>query len=872
MTQEPTIATPLLPTRAMGGSEANANANSIASQIQSRIVQPAKRYHDTHKYQSFEVDMTMANTVLGDIRKNEIGLILPNNNRPAIEMMSLDSVLYGNVQNNDLNLYDLASAQLVVETYYAQQLQKQHQHFSANRISYLNLPGLKFSVYNAPMSADGSWDVNYFARHRKTNLPMLGSGFSDNFSTLETALHYFKASGTYYAEWFGYVYPPQSGRYRFKSTGASRMYVWLENDALTHYSMDNALPSSDTYDDVYLTKGTFYPIRIHFGFNATENLPGDFLTILFNGQVLDTGANGQGLFHFLTENTLRKAPYEPIQIHYSLIEEDPKTARAVTTPSADTPKRFHVYMTQFKLANNYTYNEKLRGARSYENIEMSSVILAQMNTTSSTATDPPILLVDANGGVVFKNTANQVKLGALPSNINLAKAVFKLDAGDLFVTVDQTNVWSLLNDSNIGNKDLIRSNYSQCVMSQLWSNRYISAFNNGVVASQTKQLKEGDNPLYSADGKVMLSIVNGALTLSTKSVQSGSGNGEPFLTSDVSNRNKYFLLSTNSDMKLGMTMVADTSSQKLQYIPMGGNLLSYTDTYTPSSGNYSYPPNVTRENARYRHILNMDQPACEYECNHDPKCSHYYNYTTAEDMKHCIVDKNNDAPLYLPENPNLGVKRATDGKNNAFLYQRKKQINTKCMINTYDVNYQTTIQSDGYLTYDKYSVDLTPYDPSSNREGPCGDPEIANSLSIFNTGKTLKPGHEGFAAGYNPTPCQSLSGPDCMNDIQNNIHAINEASRQREDNNAEIKKKYNDMTNTLFTQFVPKYNQINGNKEYDAIGPDGRLANDNKSRRFLLNGMIEDVKDTMIQQNTYYILANMCVATLLIAFFAFAPE
>ena len=78
--------------------------------------------------------------------------------------------------------------------------------------------------------------------------------------------------------------------------------------------------------------------------------------------------------------------------------------------------------------------------------------------------------------------------------------------------------------------------------------------------------------------------------------------------------------------------------------------------------------------------------------------------------------------------------------------------------------------------------------------------------------------------------------------------------------------------NWIHTKFEKQYNKIHGNPIYDAIDNDGKLANAEKSRHSLLNGMIEDVKDTMIRENTYYIMANIFTAIFLVGLFAFVPD
>ena len=839
--------------------------SGISSQVKANIISPAQQYNDTHKYQSFELDITSAPNILGNYRKNEIGFIVPIHGQPPIDMALFDH-----------NLYDFPTAQLAVETYYAQQLQRQHQYFQANKLKYLALPGLGFQVYTVPMMST-TWDANYFAKALKSGFTPVTLGNSDQFASLTKALSGYNTAGLntqFFVEWFGYFYPPQTGRYGFTTQTGQTAYLWVGDVALTNYTLDNAVQTGNVLDQITMVQGTYYPIRIQYGSavgkEATNALG---LTITFNGAALTGEAShGQGLLFALAENTSRRAPYEPIQIHYALTQ---------TSQDAAATNLYNLYVSPFNILNNYIYNQRVRGAKSNSNLLYSSVVLLSCSTN-----DPASLAIRRNGDVVLQNatsSATLVNVGTVSADTYL-----ELRAGNLYAVnpPSTSSHWDLLSDPKFSqaSKTVMQDNYAAASVNTTWSNRYIAAYNQGNVGSRLPVGASLDvsNALYSSDGMSVLYIQGNELVFLTSREPERTRQ----YTSATDAPRTFYLLSANGDLKLGSTMLVDTSAATLQYVPMGGNVLQYGTDFVAYSGQYSFPPNLTvADNSPNMYVKydNMDQTECQTTCVQHPKCSHYYSYQTSDGVAHCVVDTNNDAPRYLPNNPAMGIQAAQGNKGGSTLHKRRKQINSTCKINVYEANYQTMDTEDEYLSYGSYTINYNPYDPAPDQEGPCGIPSIANSIHMFQYGSPTAPpaatpaatkaAKEGFVPGYNPTPCQSLSGPQCIQDIQNNIAVVNAAYQANQATNAEVNEKYNQLTDVIYNQFAPKYNKINGNPQYDAIDLDGRLSGtDQVSRTSLLNGMIEDVKDTMMRQNTYYILTNICAASLLVAFFALVPE
>lgn len=861
-------------------------SSGISAQIQSRIIDPAKIYNDTHKYQSFETDMMTASKILGDYRKYEIGLVSPVNGKP-VEMIKLDD-----------NLYDIRSAQFAVETYYTQQLQRQYQHFQTNRSKYHLQPGLKFTLYTSPMIVDNieaggaasvyridhfsgvPWDYDYFSKQIGQKTSPVATGYSDDFSGLSIALNSFDTTTLnkkFYVEWFGYFTPSETGLYGFSiSTSNGGVYVmnaeplemamiWVGDVALVNYNIDNSL-TGNTLDKLMMTKDNIYPIRIQYGSGNMNSANQLTMDITLNGQPLKDGANGTGRLISLMENTSYKTPYEPIQVHYALVN----TSVAAENMANDETTLYHLYITKFDVLNNYRFNQQLRLAKTNSDYNYRQVGLLNIDNTDSVCT----FSFQPNGELVLKNqNGRSVTLTTLAANTMGDDVFLEVRGGNIYVMKGTTELWNMMRDTQFSQsiQSFIRQNYSEAIVNPTWTGRYNIAFNQNNHASQmgANEMLDGTNALYSSDGKTVLYVREHGLYLVTSHYQLG----QRFHTTATEKINKkYYLLSANGDTKLGSQMLVNQTTKELQFVPMGGNILNYLDEFVTYTGDYSFPPNVTNRAKNYVQRDKITPEECQRNCIQNPKCGHFYTYETGEGDTHCIINTNNETPLYLPNNPPMNVKPfATNANTNSepTLHKRKKTIRSQCKMDVYDVTYNsanTPVTADMYRSYDNYSMNYNPYNPVPEQEGPCGEADIAKSIKLFKTGK------ETFVSGYNSTPCQSLSGPQCVQDIQHNIDAVNRAFQSKQADNNEVQHKYDELTNLIHTKFEKQYNKIHGNPLYDAIDDDGNLVNAEKSRHSLLNGMIEDVKDTMIRQNTYYIMANIFAAIFLVGLFSLVPD
>ena len=125
--------------------------------------------------------------------------------------------------------------------------------------------------------------------------------------------------------------------------------------------------------------------------------------------------------------------------------------------------------------------------------------------------------------------------------------------------------------------------------------------------------------------------------------------------------------------------------------------------------------------------------------------------------------------------------------------------------------------------------------------------------------------------GFNPNICNDLSKPACMNDMNKNMKALNSFYQNNFlEKNKLIHNNYTNLQKEIYQDFIKRYNVVNINPQYDAIDIAGELI-DVKYNKSLLSGMIYDIKDQMMGENTKYILINLLSATVFVTILALAP-
>ena len=345
------------------------------------------------------------------------------------------------------------------------------------------------------------------------------------------------------------------------------------------------------------------------------------------------------------------------------------------------------------------------------------------------------------------------------------------------------------------------------------------------------------------------------------------------------------------------------TTNTLQYVPVGGNILKYRDDFSKAVSNqYSYPPftNGTTLADGYQKFDNISNTDCKTKCAMNPQCNHYYMYNLDDgsSQDHCVINLDGNLPKYLPKSINSGV-------NTSSLYTRKKYISSDCKINTYQPTYSSNLgTTDQYNSFQNFTYANGKYDPDPSAEGACGVDLIAKNLNMFEYGSIRRgPIKEDFVGsstttppiktatpvstytvnpssdtntspnipGFNPNICNSMSKPNCLNEMQSNLTALNTYyDNVNRSHNQEVFKNYTNLQNKIYNEFIQKYNEINVNPQYDAIDNAGILM-DQKYDKSLLSGMIKDIKEKMMSENTKNILVNLLSASIFVAVLALAP-
>jgi len=465
--------------------------------------------------------------------------------------------------------------------------------------------------------------------------------------------------------------------------------------------------------------------------------------------------------------------------------------------------------------------------------------------------------------------------------------------GNLIISNGKGQVWSLFASSAYTNiAQQVKAMAQNAVQNPDWMNTYTAAIQKGqdLQYLPVGQKLSTNSPLISSDGKFKLTMdTNNNLVLMTTTTMQTTRN----YTTPTDPPHTYFLLGTQGKYNLGKHMLVDTSNQVLQPLTIGSNIFNYASSYQPTS-KYAYPPST-----KLRHHLtptdNISKEECETLCNDNPRCSHYYSYTTNDGTNHCLVNNDDTSPRYLPTPINGTVQSST-------LYVRDKVIDSSCNVNGYTPRYNTGITSDQFMSYNSYSMNPTPYNPTRDQEGACGDPILAKSLATFD-GRTLSPSPtpfkttesftsrptpngrsnpnpnsvcdiyglcvaEGFVPGYNPEACQTLNSKTCIADLSANLHAINQYSSNIRDQNTQINQMYHTLNTKMNDQYPQLANLVNNTPMYNVINDDGTITTDDRS---LLGAMIADTKHRMMEENNMYIFANIAAATAVLGFLTFSP-
>jgi len=161
------------------------------------------------------------------------------------------------------------------------------------------------AVFSAAMTYVSTKSSQYFADN-----PSLFSGWTEDYIGTTTDMSSLAAStgstisrAVFSVEWFGYFLAPSTNTYTFTTASDDASYVWVGSTALAGYTTSNCVVNnggghSQTYvsGNIYLTAGTYYPIRIQYG----------------------DGGGGYNFYMYLSSSTISATSNFAPYVYYSL--------------------------------------------------------------------------------------------------------------------------------------------------------------------------------------------------------------------------------------------------------------------------------------------------------------------------------------------------------------------------------------------------------------------------------------------------------------------------------------------------------------------------------------------------------------------------
>jgi hypothetical protein len=299
----------------------------------------------------------------------------------------------------------------------------------------------------------------------------------------------------------------------------------------------------------------------------------------------------------------------------------------------------------------------------------------------------------------------------------------------------------------------------------------------------------------------------------------------------------------------------------MRYLPKESDALQFAtgkylqyDSYAPPPPSMSTATDITNTGK-----------TCKQLCDEDSSCKHVYEYSKNDNRNYCLKNSESQMPkTFIPIQPSSGIL-------NSKLYIKETKMNL-LPNDLRSIPKKQNITE--YVPYDSYEIVTTPFIKSNINQDI--DASVYDALlkqkQYFN-------GKEGFdnhgyvdsntvKATYGNSP-QSTGLPDAI--INNQIKPM-----------VKITDDYSKSLNKVGQNFLDLSNNISkiSNRANTGIR-DVMLKNDllyeyknfdvNK-RKTLNDGLLEDNKKMIMEQNALYILGLITSATLLVGAIVFARE
>jgi len=761
-------------------------------------------------------------------------------------------------------------------------------------------------------------DYNYFINNSHIQAY---SNITD-FSSLSAATNNYSGNSKFSVEWFGYFKPENSGTYTFATISDDSSLLWIGEEALVSYNMDNlnvdnrGLHGNQKRENIFDCEANkLYPIRIQYG---QDSVGQSFQLLIY--RLNKDKPNENIKYNLLKTAKIGDSPYEPIQMFYSIKQ-----------PNGAYLDLGYIHHTKYEINNNYVNNQALRSANANPKLVYTDIVISQKtdsitfnaqgnlmagsqnltnldNDSCSGLVTPKVTGVWANGTnytnsskIEFIQHENKIRV-KLPQIPNSQKwwyrspPVIQYDLGEItnqYYTakkypssyqIIEFSVQKIINKclftfelsnngelSVLNSKKQVWSSFKNTNMSRIFTKAIQTTMNNAVVnnawlkdnQNKIKNLEINDtlskNGLISQDGRFKL-VVNKENNLVLRYCTKPGPSSET--------KNIHYLYGVPHDPFRGKTFIANNDKKTLRYIPITENaIIGFSNTYTTKKKNENSPSTFGKN---YNSPSNIESlSACESECNKNNVCSHYwFNSKTKE----CNINTDGSHSYIYPDN----------NSNQITLGIRDQKVNSECVYSKPPyINSESIVGLTDYSLFADYKI-LPKVDTDINireYEGPCSDPNIMDltkSLESKPKDKFTNLSHntiEGMAGYISDAGMGGESAEKnkkFLGELGTNINYLEKQSNQINKNNIDISNNYASLNKIGLVgsgTFAANYaNVINNNNSYDVVDSNGNLLYD-KTNPLYTNSqdvLLKDNNDILVQQNLMYMIGAITAATCLV--------
>jgi hypothetical protein len=741
-------------------------------------------------------------------------------------------------------------------------------------------PGLIFKVcqgyYGDPNRFGVGNSPNDNVNHFKT-ANVLKTGTTTEFGNITQATSgYIRAphgdQHYYSVEWTGFFIPNKTGIWRFDLIGDDACYLWIGDNAISGYTITNALIDDGALHgmarrsgSISLVKDKKYPIRMQFG----ENWGGhDFVFEIYEPSGSRRSDYANLLFQVSVESVDRTDTINSFNlnsnIYYSLTQ-------------SQYPGLYNCFVNNDPNAksepNNYGYESIWTIAPRTSSGNSNSNPSGYSGTLSFTAN-----IVISGGTISFNLNGNEIKLGR-------SNGIIYLDDDGIFYIQDTDGNNQAISSDKGSNIEAIENNN--------WANyKYTNNITNQLDLSKSGDINTPNKAiLISNNNKYKLEINEvGLLTVKktikgciTKEAKDLNGSAFNYTTN---NNSDYYLYTTDVDKKIDKLFLAQNLDTKktLQYIEKDNTAVSLANNYIKYPAFAPTPDEMTAEKQ-----INGGVNECQTNCNSDPNCKYFYNYTKSSDGKNYCLNKSDGfrPTIFTPIQPNTSIR-------NSDLYVRDFKMNLN------EGDFRNLPAKKNITNYKPYSdTEVNPYTEVTTRfdkNNVDGDLDcslikpMATQYLYFNGTNDMDPnmkkivdrctvlegfdnhGYENSNTVYNTYGTgipQNIGLPAAI--IQKQINPMKQIASDYSNKLSQVNKKYVDLSSNI--QGITNVEQtglrdvMSGDSDYD-YDTEFTL---NKPKT-LLDGRVEDSKQLVVQENSVYALGSITAAALIVFAIVLARE